>query len=738
MFTQAVATPPRPTTSTTTTSVSMTGPTLPSAFVAPQPRPTTFFAPNFFGTALQTPTVPAVASHGQQLPFALPSFQTSPAAPPFAPPAAPTADAQVTTWNTPRQSNARDTVPSVITPIPVDPSRHSSRTSTTLPQHPPHHHDAQTPSLQQQPYRSSRLSRNGLADILFTSNGNSFMRGPEVVPETPPFENFNPVMDSQWRKRFSEYNVTEHREEAPQNVQPAAVATTYDQIYNQGRPSAAKIAFSVDAAQFNNMHDVFFNGKIDPRKKLERMLELMHYEYDNTRRQINIDTIFAAQICRSINDEHAEDLALRLHDAGEGNFSTIINHSFFVVYEETDVSGAIRYGTIDGNNRLAGVQKYNENVSTTPITSITVDYVLTQRPTVTHAIVISTLASNEAEKDRFEYDQKEILRNARLILKNECELLKIVPVSDSSISPQQWQREYEKIVREELSKLLKVDIAKIYSSIWRLVQIPDNHFEIMLQSLADYGTSIIKIQKMALTYKRRPHEMLGLCSEEHEDADEFFEQLDEIKGSDWDQILKEKKAYDENRSEVEHAQIILGDAYNSYELAERNTCLENFLQWKGLNEMARQKSFPDPNAKLNFLATKFPIWLEQDVAAKKRKSGHARGGEESDEEDVARKKGRKSGRKASSGASKKVKNILQMKPIEMDKLRADFFDNLQTQPHVAGLLSFCLKSNSKNLLTFPDNNVVRRCSSNYETPEGNFDWPRYNAAIGRTANENGN
>lgn len=73
----------------------------------------------------------------------------------------------------------------------------------------------------------------------------------------------------------------------------------------------------------------------------------------------------------------------------------------------------------------------------------------------------------------------------------------------------------------------------------------------------------------------------------------------------------------------------------------------------------------------------------------------------------------------------------------MDKLRADFFDNLQTQPHVAGLLSFCLKSNSKNLLTFPDNNVVRRCSLKYETPEGKFDWAKYNAAVARTANANG-
>uniref|UniRef100_A0A914PQ49 Uncharacterized protein n=1 Tax=Panagrolaimus davidi TaxID=227884 RepID=A0A914PQ49_9BILA len=428
-------------------------------------------------------------------------------------------------------------------------------------------------------------------------------------------------------------------------------------------------------------------------------------------------------MCRPIDQEHAEDLLYRLGDVGFGNFSTILNQSFFVVYEDReDIRGVTRYGVIDGNIRLAAATKYNETASfNKQIRTITVDYILKQKPSISQAIGISTLASNAAQHDRLEYDPEQILRNARLILKNDCKILKIVPNSDPSVSAQQWQRDHEKIVREELAKVLNVDPAKVFSSIWRTVQIPDDDFDAMIKSLTKYGTSIAKLTSICASYQRRPRETVRLCSIEYEDPDDFFAAFDDITGCDWQRTLKDKKAYDDTLTDDEHAHLILGELYDSYNAGERTNVLEKFLTWRGIAEASRRKTYPDPTSKLNFYAEKFPVFLND--APTPRPSKNSRAAEPGDE--IPPKKG-----KRSASSKKKPKTTIEFNTgVEMHTLREDYFNHLQDQPHVVGLLSFFLKSNSKNLGDFPDNNIVRRMANQYTSNSGTFDWDKYNTAV---------
>uniref|UniRef100_A0A914YSK8 Uncharacterized protein n=1 Tax=Panagrolaimus superbus TaxID=310955 RepID=A0A914YSK8_9BILA len=295
--------------------------------------------------------------------------------------------------------------PRFATPIPQDPQR----------QQQPRQQGFQSTLQQQQQVqpRPYRLATNGLASLLYQNQPDNVF-----VPESQRREHWSPIMNTQWinRYRFSELNETQIGPSRSSFSTSYKQAFTYDQSYITSHPALPKLGSTVDPADLDNIHDIFFNEKIDGRKKMERILQLWELDFENERTPINIDNLFAAQICRPIDDEHAEDLAHRLADVGEGNFSTILNKSLFMIFEETiPESGVTRYGVIDGNIRLAAVHNYNENVtSSNLIRYITADYILKQKPSIAQAIAISTMASKVAHEDQLEYNEEQILRNARL------------------------------------------------------------------------------------------------------------------------------------------------------------------------------------------------------------------------------------------------------------------------------------------------------------------------------------
>uniref|UniRef100_A0A914YU74 Uncharacterized protein n=1 Tax=Panagrolaimus superbus TaxID=310955 RepID=A0A914YU74_9BILA len=261
---------------------------------------------------------------------------------------------------------------------------------------------------------------------------------------------------------------------------------------------------------------------------------------------------------------------------------------------------------------------------------------------------------------------------------------------------------------------------KVYSSIWRLIRVPDDDFETMLPSFAKYATSIAKLASLCTTYRRRPTRTVQLCTSVHETADDFFEALGDISGWDWVETLKDKTSYDVTKSDAEHAQLIMGNLYESYMEDERNAVLERFVAWRGISEASRKKTYPTPISKLTYLVEKFPVFLN---AAPPSGSRILAQSPEPDDEIISSKKGRK----RLNGRSKTSKTQLKLNSsAEMHTLRVDYFNHLQNQPHVAGLLAFCLKQNSKNLEIFPDNNIIRRRANEYTSAGGTFDWDKFN------------
>uniref|UniRef100_A0A914QV15 Uncharacterized protein n=1 Tax=Panagrolaimus davidi TaxID=227884 RepID=A0A914QV15_9BILA len=393
----------------------------------------------------------------------------------------------------------------------------------------------------------------------------------------------------------------------------------------------------------------------------------------------------------NIDNNHVTSIASRLVDIGQ-NKEMILNKSFLVAYElpesdEASGDGYYHYGIVVGNTRHAAAEEYYiSRTSASTIPTIRVDYILTKKPTKSEAIIISAVAGLEAKKDKLQYSATDILRNARQVLKYQPGIFSAETLNDPNLSPEDWKKRYETIVKDQMSEILNVDPSRILSSIWRTTFIDDRDFNQMLPFLVKHCTSIKKLARVCNTYRVRKTQTMRLCTDPEiidGDYSDFEHLLNKITGRDWQWYATNPNIYETSKEGEPKKNLKKGSK------AAGKTQRQND---DDSDEENKEEEEDEPKTDGQPKVTRI---------IKKRNGGNKR----------------------------KTKKI-QFNSIDITSITTNYLTPLRSQPHIAALFCHFIKTHSSNSDVFPENDVISTTAARMETETGNFDWAAFYATVG--------
>uniref|UniRef100_A0A914Z501 ParB/Sulfiredoxin domain-containing protein n=1 Tax=Panagrolaimus superbus TaxID=310955 RepID=A0A914Z501_9BILA len=307
------------------------------------------------------------------------------------------------------------------------------------------------------------------------------------------------------------------------------------------------------------------------------------------------------QEIRDLNDEHVTWLYNKI----EKNFE---NARFW--FTATPIIGYIDSEKIyiaDGNHRLAAAQRFNELNGSKKINNFPVSFLILSKITHAQKLVLMSMAEEKVYENRKPLTKYEILKNARILLKNCPEVLKLPPLPENATTSE--QNDYSKKCVQAIMGFFHVcHPSLVLSNIWKATRITDNDFDKMYPHFKNLpsGFDVNDFDVVFNKYLLSPIKITELMTMEKFPKLEIFRKMlrKDVK-KEVIPLLKHLKAYEYSWDDFQHMKFIAGEKYvTSQGTNHTNTVLQHYLSAKG-RELRHHKTV---SKKLMYLQKHFSLW----------------------------------------------------------------------------------------------------------------------------------
>uniref|UniRef100_A0A914Q502 Uncharacterized protein n=1 Tax=Panagrolaimus davidi TaxID=227884 RepID=A0A914Q502_9BILA len=366
----------------------------------------------------------------------------------------------------------------------------------------------------------------------------------------------------------------------------------------------------------SNLLDIF-NGDMEPRKKLIHLFERFNIEYD-VNVDVELNDISENGNGLQVNRQQINYLKTCYQNQGVDH---VLHYSFLVLCKgkrrETE------FFTVDGIARIQALKEYTDDHIECS-TKITADFVCYGIIPKQLKVLITSFAELKVGSLKKYYNEEEILKNGRLIIKYYPEMLQMNLTLDDSAKNVKEIEEKEAAndtsINHQLCRILNVKNPKTFKkSLWRTIWISDEHFDLMFEGIMATTDDDKILKEICAKYLKCPKRIVYILThrEIYSVRDVFRNALRESNYHEYDCWMKTNKIWESGKNEEWHQKQLMDDTFEQYDdEGERVQWLNDFItncrkkrkNYINLDNMRKQTK--TIKGKLCYLSERFQIYLK--------------------------------------------------------------------------------------------------------------------------------